>query len=86
MINFVYVLAFLTSTACAVLLLRAYLRARGRLLFWTFLGFTGLAANALLMWIDVRVLPPQIDLSVWRLVPAVVGLACLCYGLIWETA
>jgi hypothetical protein len=32
----------------------------------------------------VRVLP-DIDLSTWRIVPALAGAALLLYGLIWET-
>ena len=37
----VYVLCALTSLACAVLLLRAYLRRKVRLLLWSGLGFVG---------------------------------------------
>lgn len=82
--SIVYILCTLTSAACAILLGRAYARSRERLLFWSFLCFLGLAANNALLFVDVVILPVQIDLSVWRVVPALVGIAALCYGLILE--
>lgn len=81
----IYAICALTSTACAWLLLRAYARSRVRLLFWSGLAFVGLALNNILLYVDILLLP-QADLSVWRLIPAVMGLSLLCYGLIWESA
>ncbi|HEY1976941.1 MAG TPA: DUF5985 family protein [Candidatus Baltobacteraceae bacterium] len=81
--SIVYILCMLTSAACAVLLARAYVRSRERLLFWSSLCFAGLCANNAMLFIDV-VLLPQVDLSIWRLVPALLGIAALCYGLIME--
>ena len=78
----VYVLCALTSLACAVLVLRGYLRTRARLLLWTGLCFAGLFLNNALLVVDSRA--PSIDLSVWRSFPAVAGLALLVYGLVWE--
>ncbi len=86
MADFVYVLCAMTSGACALLLLRAYRRSRVRLLFWSLLGFLGLTLNDVFTWVDLRILPPSINLSIVRIVPAVIGMAVLCYGLIWETA
>jgi hypothetical protein len=79
---FVFVMCALTSLACAWLLLRGYARSRVRLLLWTGLCFTGLFLNNLLLVIDSRV--PAVDLSVWRSLPAVAGLALLLWGLIWD--
>ena len=84
MAEWVYALCTFTSTACAVLLLRGYQRSRLRLLFWAGLCFVGFALNNILLFIDLIVLPTQIDLSVWRTVPAVIGVLLLLYGLIWE--
>lgn len=81
----VYLLGVAISTACAFLLLRAYVRSRVRLLLWSALAFVGLALNNVLLYVDLLLLP-QTDLSAWRLIPAVMGLALLCYGLIWEAA
>jgi hypothetical protein len=84
MATLVYALCALTSLACAVLLLRGYASSRARLLLWSGLCFTGLAANNLLLLIDKR-LVPTVDLSMWRTLPALAGLALLLYGLVWET-
>ncbi|HET7437076.1 MAG TPA: DUF5985 family protein [Thermoanaerobaculia bacterium] len=82
--NIVYVLCALTSATCAALLWRGYRQSRARLLFWSSLCFVGLALNNIMLIIDVR-LGPDVDLSVWRSLPAVAGVALLLYGLVWET-
>lgn len=76
-------LCALTSLACAALLLRGYRRSRARLLLWSALCFACLAINNLLVIVDERVLPAQ-DLSVLRSLPALLGVALLLYGLVWE--
>ena len=80
----VFLLCALTSLACAILLLRAYRRAANRLLLWSGLCFVGLALNNGLLVIDRVLLPDTVDLSVWRQVPAIVGVAVLLYGLVWD--
>ncbi len=82
--NIVYILCAATSSLCAGLLFRGYRRSGARLLFWSALCFIGLALNNVMLIVDVRVVP-GIDLSTWRMVPAVAGAALLLYGLIWET-
>jgi hypothetical protein len=84
MATLVYALCALTSVACAVLLLRGYASSRARLLLWSGLCFAGLALNNVLLLIDKRVVP-TVDLSLWRSVPALAGVALLLYGLVWET-
>jgi hypothetical protein len=84
MATLVYALCALTSLACAVLLLRGYFASRARLLLWSGLCFAGLAANNVLLLIDKRVVP-TLDLSLWRSLPALAGVALLLYGLVWET-
>ena len=80
----IYMLCLLTSAACAVLLLRGYAKTRVRLLLWSGLCFVGLALNNLLLVVDLRVLP-ETDLSVYRTLPALLGVLILIYGMIWET-
>ena len=80
----VYLLCAVTSSLCAVLLLRAYARTGTRLLMWSGLCFLGLALNNALLVVDL-IIVPDIDLSTWRLGPAVLGVALLLYGLIWES-
>lgn len=84
MATLVYALCALTSLVCAALLLRGYMATRVRLLLWVGLCFAGLALNNILLFIDFRVVP-EIDLSVWRTLPALAGLVILLYGLVWET-
>lgn len=80
----VYVLCALTSLACAVLLLRGY-QARGvRLLLWSGLAFIGFAVGNVMLVVDRVVVGPEIDLSIWRSLPVLAGLAVLIYGLVWD--
>lgn len=83
MAEVVYLLCAATSIGCAVLLLRGYRTSRTRLLFWASFCFTGLAINNVMLFVDLIVLP-DIDLFLYRTVPALVGLLILLYGLIWE--
>jgi len=78
----VYVLCALTSLACAVLLLRGWRHSRARLLLWSGLCFVGLFLNNVLLLVDMNV--GVVDLAFVRLVPAVIGVGLLLYGLIWE--
>lgn len=80
----VYVLCALTSLACALLLWRGYRRSRARLLLWSALCFAGLCLNNVFLIADVRIFT-QADLTVYRSLPAVVGVALLLYGLIWDS-
>jgi hypothetical protein len=79
----VYALCAVTSLLCAVLLLRSYRSSRVRLLLWSGLCFVGFCVSAVFVIIDLRVLPTT-DLSVWRSLPSVAGLACLLYGMIMD--
>lgn len=81
--DIVYVLCVLTSLACAVLLWRGYRRSSARLLMWSSLCFVGLAMNNALLIVDLHVVP-AVDLSIWRTVPALIGIALLVYGLVWD--
>ncbi len=80
----VYVLCAVTSFACALLLLRAYRNRRVHLLFWSGLSFIGFALGNLFLVID-RMMVPEIELSLFRSVPVLVGLAVLIYGMVWES-
>lgn len=80
----VYILCAVTSALCSALLLRGYAKTRARLLFWSGLCFAGLALNNFLLIIDVQVMP-AVDLSLWRTMPALIGISLLVYGLVWET-
>ncbi|HEY1604953.1 MAG TPA: DUF5985 family protein [Allosphingosinicella sp.] len=79
----VYLLCFATSTACAWLLLAGWRRTRARLLLWSALCFVFLAANNLLVVLDLLFLP-NVDLRVERLMLALVALTVLLFGFVWD--
>jgi hypothetical protein len=77
----VYALCVLTASTAAVLLLRSVSRRKHPLLLWSGLCFLCLAVSNGLLLLDKLVFP-MADLSVWRLVPALLGISLLLYGLI----
>lgn len=79
----VYALCAVTSSICAVFLLRAFKNKPVRLLFWSAWCFVGLAANNILLFVDLAVIP-QIDLSLVRSIISLISISLLLYGLIWE--
>lgn len=79
----VYLLSFLTSALCAVLLARAYLRTRFRLLLWSALCFLLLALNNLAVIVDLLLLPDR-NFSLLRVALSLSGVALLLFGLIWD--
>lgn len=84
MAAFVYSLCALTAGVCTWLLLQSYRRGKYRLLLWSGICFAGLTLNNLLLIVDKIVLP-QIDMAVWRTSVALLAMAVLLYGLIWDT-
>lgn len=81
----VYILCFLTSSACAWLLGRSYARARVRLLFWSSVCFAFLAANNLILVLDLVVWPsPEVDLRLPRLLLALAAVISLLWGFVWQ--
>jgi drug/metabolite transporter (DMT)-like permease len=80
----VYVLCALTSFACAVLLLRGFVRRGVRLLLWSGLGFVGFAFGNAMLVADLLVFP-QRDLLLWRDLPTLAGVVVLVFGLVWDT-
>ena len=83
MAPFAYILGFLVTLACCLLLLRAYRRVHNRLLLWSGLCFLGLALSNLLVFLDMEVFR-SINLYPLRLAIAAAAMLVLLYGLIWE--
>lgn len=79
----VYLMSALISLACAVLLLRSFAQARNSLLLWAAICFLGLTVNNALLFVD-KVIAPDVDLSLWRTIPALAGMLVLAFGLLWE--
>ncbi|KRA79709.1 DUF5985 family protein [Altererythrobacter sp. Root672] len=79
----VYLLCVFTSAACAILLGRSYLRTRMRLLLWSSLCFLLLAANNLVVVIDLAILP-EVDLRLLRHTLSLGAVLLLLIGFIWD--
>ena len=79
----VYLLCFLTSSACALLLARNYWRTGARLLLWSALCFLFLAANNLVVILDLLVLP-SVDFRLVRHLLSLAALGVLLFGFIWD--
>jgi hypothetical protein len=80
----VYLLCFATSVVCLILLARSYARTRTRLLLWSSLCFVFLAANNLLLFVDVVIFPVEINLLPFRQLSSLIGVGVLLYGFVWE--
>lgn len=80
----VYLACALAALGCAVLLLRGYFRTNARLLLWSGICFALLTLNNILVMVDGFVFP-RVDLSIVRHLAALAGIACMLWGLIWES-
>lgn len=81
----VFLLCFATSLLCLILLVRTYRHKRAKLLLWTALSFVGLALNNLLVFVDLVVLPVEVDLVPLRNLTSLAAVGVLLYGFIWES-
>lgn len=79
----VYFLCFATSSACAWLLARSYRRTFARLLLWSALCFVLLAANNLLVIMDMLVIR-EVNLAIPRLLLSLGAVGVLLFGFIWD--
>ena len=79
----VFVLCFLTSSACAWLLGRSYVRSRARLLLWSSACFVLLAGNNLLLVLDLLVFP-DVNLRIGRLLLSLAAVSVLIFGFVWD--
>lgn len=80
----VYLLCFATSSACAFLLLRNYRRTGARLLMWSAWCFILLAANNMLVVVDLVLLPAAVTLQLPRVALSLAAVAVLLFGFIWD--
>lgn len=80
----VYLLCLLTSAACAWLLGSRYRLTRNRLLLWSSVCFLFLAANNLMLVLDLLVWPDR-DLRIARLILSLAAVSSLIWGFVWES-
>lgn len=79
----VYLLCFLTSAACSLLLARNYRRTGARLLLWSALCFVFLAANNLVVIFDLLLIR-EVDFRLVRHLLSLAALGVLLFGFIWD--
>lgn len=79
----VYLLCFLTSSACAGLLARNYWRTGARMLLWSALCFLFLAGNNFVVILDMLVLPAT-DFRLIRHLLSLAAVGVLLFGFIWD--
>jgi hypothetical protein len=81
--SIVYLLCGLTSIVCACLLAKSYVTSRAPLLLWSAACFALLAANNLVVIVDMLLTPPTVDLRMPRLLLSCAAGAVLLFGFIW---
>ena len=81
----VYILCGLTSVMCAILLLRAFSSSRSTLLFFSGICFVLLAVSNVLLFVDLVLTPPDLDLSILRNSITALAHIVLLVGLIWRS-
>lgn len=79
----VYLLCLATAVACCILLARGYLRSRTRLLLWSAVCFAFLALHALIVTVELLVIPGT-DLQLLRHAASLLAVSSLLFGLVWE--
>ena len=80
-----FLLAFVTSLACTLLLFRGYLHTKLPILMWSALCFVCLTVNNLLLFVDLVILPSDFDLRAFRHGTALIGMLFMIYGFIRES-
>lgn len=80
----VYLLCFVTSAICATLLGRAYRRSAARVLLWSAICFGFLAANNLVLVIDLVLLPEAVTLTLPRHLLSLAAVSTLIFGFVWD--
>ena len=83
MAPFIYALCAITSSVCAILLLRSYFDSRYRLLLWAGLCFVAITLNNLMMVAD-KVIFLEEHMLTLRLSVSLVAVCFLLYGLIFD--
>jgi len=81
----VNLVGMLVAGLSAFLLLRGYAQTRTRLLLWSGLCFVGLAVSSLLVFVDLRLLPDEVNLYRYRLAFSAVATGVLVFGLVWDS-
>jgi hypothetical protein len=79
-----YSLCALIAFFCAVMLLRGFRRTGYELLRWSSYCFFGFTVNNVLLFAD-KIIFPDVDMHVWRLLTALISVLFLVYGLVFKS-
>ena len=79
----IYLLCILTCLTATLLLIRSFARNRSPVLLWSALSFVALTVNNVLLFADF-ITPTQLDLRPERAASALLAVALLLYGFVWE--
>jgi CHASE2 domain-containing sensor protein len=79
----VYILCAITALLVAIVLLRGFARSRRRLLLHAGLCFSCLMLSNVLLFVD-RIVLPDIDLSLWPTLAALLGMGILLCAMIFD--
>ena len=78
----VYTLCALTCLGCTILLIGRYRKSRVDLLFWSAVAFLLLSVTNVLLFVDLVLLGPNSDLSIYRNMATLLAVTVLLYGFI----
>jgi hypothetical protein len=79
----VYILCFLTSALCALLLIRAYFASKRRFLLMCALSFVLITANNFMVFADLVLLPDGTLVGPRQFV-LIIAIGVMIYGFMWE--
>ncbi len=82
--SIVYILCASASVVCATMLLINFRKKGTPLLLWSALCFVGFALSNIILFVD-KVLAADVDLSIVRTVPTLLGVYVLIWGLNWDS-
>jgi len=85
MSSIVFSLCAIASIYVAYLLFKAYRLRPSSILFWSALCFAGLALNNIFLFVDLVLLPVEVDFAMLRNSIIVASVGSLIYGLVWDT-
>ena len=78
-----YSLCAVIALFSAVMLLRGFRRTGYELLRWSSYCFFGFTVNNVVLFMD-RIIFPEADMHVWRLLTALISVSLLVYGLVFK--
>jgi len=80
----IYILCALTALACTLLLARGYRRSHAHILLWSAICFALLTLNNIMLYIDLVLTGPGVDMLPLRDITSLASILVLVIGLILD--